>query len=309
MESIDIKKCDVFSYGEIDLDINEIVDHFPLPERSSYVQNTKLNVGGAAANTSVWLSNWDKRVCLAGHVIGNDENGRKVIEFLKKYPNIDVQYMTPIDNEKTPVVRSLIDDHREHAFIVYWPKPIKVTKLTEAMLKGSRILNLDMTGPYAPRLEAAVLARKLGIPIIINDLMDSELEICELVNIIVLSAAQLRKIYMSKDPHQIAFELHMKAGASVFVTDSDKEVFGVDADGRTHSITPYKCPVIDGTGAGDAFKAGVIYGRLNGWTFSQIMTWASAAGSLAVQNIGATATTASIEEVRKIYLTLLKNES
>ena len=46
--------------------------------------------------------------------------------------------------------------------------------------------------------------------------------------------------------------------------------------------------VVDGTGAGDAFAGGVIYGRLAGWPLVDAARLANAAGALATTAVGAT---------------------
>ena len=45
-------------------------------------------------------------------------------------------------------------------------------------------------------------------------------------------------------------------------------------------VRPPQMEVVDATGAGDAFKAGVIYGLWRGWELEQAMGWGVAAGSL-----------------------------
>jgi sugar/nucleoside kinase (ribokinase family) len=44
---------------------------------------------------------------------------------------------------------------------------------------------------------------------------------------------------------------------------------------------------VDGTGAGDAFTAGFLYGRLAGWPTERCARFANAAGALATTAIGA----------------------
>jgi sugar/nucleoside kinase (ribokinase family) len=55
---------------------------------------------------------------------------------------------------------------------------------------------------------------------------------------------------------------------------------------------------IDGTGAGDAFAAGMLYGRLAGWPVDRSAAFANAAGALAATAVGA------VEGVRGLTETL-----
>ena len=45
---------------------------------------------------------------------------------------------------------------------------------------------------------------------------------------------------------------------------------------------------VDGTGSGDAFAAGLLYGKLAGWPFERAARFANAVGALATTAVGAT---------------------
>jgi sugar/nucleoside kinase (ribokinase family) len=59
-------------------------------------------------------------------------------------------------------------------------------------------------------------------------------------------------------------------------------------DGFEAHIEAPAAHVVDGTGAGDAFAAGILYGRLAGWTFEPSVRLGCAAGALATTALGAT---------------------
>jgi len=53
---------------------------------------------------------------------------------------------------------------------------------------------------------------------------------------------------------------------------------------------------VDGTGAGDAFVAGLLYGKLAGWPLDRAARLANAAGALATTAVGATEGVRGLEE-------------
>ena len=53
-------------------------------------------------------------------------------------------------------------------------------------------------------------------------------------------------------------------------------------------IPSFQTPVLDTTGAGDNFMAGLIHGILSGWDLADSVTYANAAGARAVSRLGAT---------------------
>jgi len=76
---------------------------------------------------------------------------------------------------------------------------------------------------------------------------------------------------------------------------------GLVAGSQSHEVRaypPYPCPqLVDSTGAGDMFRAGMLYGLENGWEIPQCLQFASAAGCLKCQYLGATTHVPSVEEI------------
>ncbi len=62
---------------------------------------------------------------------------------------------------------------------------------------------------------------------------------------------------------------------------------------------PYPSPVVvDTTGAGDMFRAGMLFGLDQNWSHSECLQFASAAGCLKCRAFGATTEVPSVEEVQ-----------
>jgi sugar/nucleoside kinase (ribokinase family) len=57
---------------------------------------------------------------------------------------------------------------------------------------------------------------------------------------------------------------------------------------------------IDATGAGDAFRAGLLYGLLRGFDLPRCLCWGVAAGSLKVKNLGAATTLPDFREIETL---------
>jgi sugar/nucleoside kinase (ribokinase family) len=60
----------------------------------------------------------------------------------------------------------------------------------------------------------------------------------------------------------------------------------------------FAVPVVDPSGAGDAFDAGYIYGLLKGWPLARTLTFASAIGASACMKLGTTPGVFTAEEAR-----------
>lgn len=66
------------------------------------------------------------------------------------------------------------------------------------------------------------------------------------------------------------------------------------------TIPAFSCKVVDTTGAGDNFMAGLIHGILQGWDLKYSVLYANAAGALAVTRLGAASDKAYIEPIKEI---------
>jgi sugar/nucleoside kinase (ribokinase family) len=86
----------------------------------------------------------------------------------------------------------------------------------------------------------------------------------------------------------------------VVTTDGPQTVHALDAGGRGFLIQPPAVATVDATGAGDAFRAGLLYGLVQGFDLPQSLRWAVACGSLKVQNLGAATTLPDFREIESL---------
>jgi len=69
----------------------------------------------------------------------------------------------------------------------------------------------------------------------------------------------------------------------MITTDGNRKIIALHKDGAFYSLLPPKVQPTDATGAGDSFRAGMIYGHLKGWPLACSLKWAAAVGVLQVQ--------------------------
>ena len=74
---------------------------------------------------------------------------------------------------------------------------------------------------------------------------------------------------------------------------------GTDFEGK---VAAHPVDAVDGTGSGDAFAAGLLYGKLAGWPFEQAVRFASAVGALATTAVGASEGVRGLEETLALVL-------
>jgi sugar/nucleoside kinase (ribokinase family) len=273
---------DVFCYGELGVDNIIHVPHTPTPESAAFPTSDSYRVGGAAANTAVWLSGWGVHAALAGNAIGYDDHGRRLLSWLRDFPSLDLRYLEQQPEVVTPFCRIMVTPDAERAILVYWYPRTPKTPLSREMLGKARFLALDLYGGDE-RLAAARLAREAGTPTVVVDVVSPDHPVLRFTSIAMNSAAYVRERFPGADVQRHARALQAVSGGIIVTTDGARPVHVLKADGTTFSISPPAVEAVDATGAGDVFRAGLIYGLLRGWSMERSACWATAAGSLSVQ--------------------------
>jgi sugar/nucleoside kinase (ribokinase family) len=105
--------------------------------------------------------------------------------------------------------------------------------------------------------------------------------------------------------HQHAHRLQAINHGIVITTDGGDEVYAIDKDGSAFSAQPPKVEVVDATGAGDAFRAGLLYGLDKGFSLADSVCWGMATGSLKVGTIGAATTLPAFGEIEALAQSLI----
>ena len=294
----------ILCYGEIDLDIYLALDRLPTLNHAADASDEFDNVGGAAANSALWLANWGVSTRLAGHDLGDDAAGDAVRAVFAAHPTLDTRFVANHPEYRTPRCQCLVTPDGERSFIIHWLDELRMTAPSAALFDGIKWVNLDMSGPLEPRLEAAKTAAALGIPVLINDIYKVDHPLLPLVDVLVLSASIARSRLADTDPLELASRLQQAGDCDVIITDSGADIAILPRAGEQSRLSPPAVRALDTTGAGDIFKAGLVYGLLEGLPLSEATRWGAAAGSLMCQFAGTTKTLAPLSALRDLLDTM-----
>ncbi len=298
-----MEKLDVFCYGEVGIDNIIQVDQLPNPERAAFPSGDSYHIGGAAANTAVWLAQFGFSVGLAGNHIGTDPYGQELWQRLGAHPNLELEFLTRDPSVSTPFCRALVTPDAERSFLIFGYLQAPKTPFNKAMLHGARYLALDLYGGRE-RLDAARLAHAAGAQITVGDVIDPDHAILPLISIVTNSAAYIRETRPGADVREHAQALRTVSHGIVITTDGANPIFVVDQDRTTFSVKPPSVTAVDATGAGDAFRAGLLAGLLRGKSLETSVCWGAAAGALSVLQLGAASTVPVLEDVAALAQTL-----
>jgi len=291
--------CEVLCYGEIGIDNIIQADGLPSPEYAVFPTSDSYHGGGAASNTAIWLANLDVNVKLTGNQIGQDTYGDLILEGLRQHPKIHLSLVEQREGVMTPFTRAIVTPDGERSFLIFWyPQAPKVT-LTEEMLEGVRYLALDLYGG-PERFGTAKLAFEAGVSTAIGDVIWPDHPALPFTSIATNSGPYIRENFPGVDVRQHARKLQAISGGIVIITDGPEIVYAIDRQGNGFTIQPPAVNAIDATGAGDAFRAGLLYGFLRGFDLPRSLCWGVAAGSLKVKNLGAATTLPDFREIEAL---------
>jgi sugar/nucleoside kinase (ribokinase family) len=298
-----MSSSEVFCYGEIGVDNIIQADGLPSPENAVFPKSDSYHLGGAAANTAVWLAALGVNVKLSGNVIGQDVYGDMIVEKLMRYPIIDRSLVEQRQGVTTPFTRAVVTPDGERSFLIFWYPQAPKVLLTKEMLDGARFLALDLYGGQE-RLAAAQLGFEAGLSTAIGDVIWPEHPALPFTSIATNSGPFIRQNFPGVDVRQHARRLQSISKGIVITTDGPNQVHAIDAQGRGFTIDPPVVAAVDATGAGDAFRSGLLYGLSRGPDLPQSLCWAVASGSLKVRSLGAATTMPDIKEIEALAKSL-----
>jgi sugar/nucleoside kinase (ribokinase family) len=269
-----------------------------VPERGSLalIEGAALRAGGCALNTATSLARLGVGVTLAG-VVGTDLFGDFLVETISAR-NLDSRIVrTGQHPTSTSVV--LVTSDGERTFL---HSPGANAALTEdtfdiGTLAGARALHLGgallmpgLDGPPAARLLARLHAR--GVRTSVDTAFDASgrwdriVPLLPHTDLATVGWAEGRAITGERDPSRIADVLHRHGCAEVVVKmGADGSYLSGSQERGHHAALPVVA--VDGTGAGDAFAAGLLYGWVAGWPAADTVRLATATGAMAVTAVGA----------------------
>ena len=272
-------RFDALCYGTISFDNIVRVPYLPSPQRDTQVIREIDHPGGEAVNVGVMLATWGNEVALIGNVVGEDDYGLQLISELHKHPGVDLRYVSRVPGTRTPYRRVLVTPDGERSVLGFWFDDTPKVPLTPEIVKRARLLSVDVYGKEE-RNRAALMARDNGRPVVAADVVWLDHPMLTCSGIIVNSLDYTLATFPGIDLRAHMWQLHSVNGIAVITTLGRDGSIGVTADGQFIESPSFPVAVVDTSLAGEVFKAGIIYGYLQGWPLDQMMRFANAAAGL-----------------------------
>lgn len=303
-----MKRFDVLTIGlqVIDLMIPGMDGHI-LDREMTLLDHAELTLGGDALNQAIVLSQLGARTALMG-AAGVDRLGDVLLQQLSRYPlsvfdrRIDVP---------TAICVVLIDEAHERHFL-FQPGQnlaLRYEDLDEAVIRDSAFVSVG--GAMAlPELDGEGLLKLFTLAHASGARTALDMRVSEREYDHALLEACFRKtdyflpsereaVWLTGEtgsPEKMAQALH-KMGAANCVIKLGALGCYVSADGIEAHIPAFPCRCVDTTGAGDTFVGSLLYTKSQGWDTLASAKFACAAGSVAVEHVGANTAIRSKDQV------------
>lgn len=275
--------------------------HVPAAGQLLATEDFLLDSGGCAANTAVCLTKLGVEAAVVGKV-GDDVFGTFVEQDLhrKGIKAAAIQRSVQYGTSKTVILTVAGEDRRFiHTFGAN--ADFSVQDIDRTMLSQARVFYL---GGYLalPNLVQGELAELLrfahqhGVMTMLDVVVsadavglysDALADLLPHVDIFTPNDEEAQILTGETEPQRQAQRFLDAGCGNVVITMGEQGSLLMNARQRVEAPA-FPVEVVDGSGAGDAFAAGLIYGLLQGWDWSETLQFASAIGASACMQLGCT---------------------
>ena len=290
---------DVVGFGESSIDYVYVLPALPAPRVSKLRVSAQFSsCGGQVATAMTACAALGLRASYLGP-LGNDDNGQRVLAELRA-EGVDVS--RAIVREAASRYAVILVDKRTGDRCVIWDRDprlhVDAAEMPEHLFAGARVLHVDGVDEEAS-IAAASRGRSLGL-IVTSDIDTVAARTAELV------AAVTIPIFAEHVPAQLTGEtniesalraLRLRHDGLLMVTLGERGSAALDGD-RFYEVPAPQVKTVDTTGAGDVFRAAVIYGLLERWTTEELLRFANNAAALSCTRRGAMAAVPRLADVR-----------
>ncbi len=286
------------------------VAEVPPPGELRLIDEMGLYVGGCAANTASGLARLGVRVGILGKV-GADPLGDFLVRAVGAQ-GVDTCALIVSPEASTSSSMALVGPSGERAFLHTFGGngALRRSEIDLSATGPARILHIGGAGLLPaldgePLAEVCAEARSLGMTVTLDTAWnplgrwEQAKAALRYVDYFLPSREEAGHIFGVTDPAGIV-RAARAAGARAVVVKLGADGCYVDADGDPVTLPALKGPVVDTTGAGDAFCAGFLAGLSQGRDAVACARMGTATGCLAVSRVGAVSGIGSLAQTLEV---------
>ncbi len=299
---------DVVTLGHALVDIRFIVDRFVGPDEETAIIKQTRSVGGSAANVAIDVSRLGGSAATIIKV-GLDGFGRLIIDELMR-EKVDVSGVKVCLGD-TGFTVVIID--REGRVKMYGFKgaaeKLEPDDVDERIISRGKYLHIASLR-LDTSLKGAKIAKKRGLIVSwdpgrrqAQHGLEYYRELLRLTDVVLVNRLEA-KYLTGREDYREAARIIAEMGPSIVVVKRGGDgVYVYDAGNKEEIDLPaFKVPrVVDTTGAGDAFAAGLLLGLSRGYNLRKAVVYANAVAALKIMHLGSHHVPSHEEVIRFIW--------
>jgi ribokinase len=273
--------------GSLNVDHTVRVERFPEVGETLTASSFVSGLGGKGFNQAVTASRMGVDVVMVG-CVGADADGDQLLRTLND-EGVDAGFVRRTAARSTGRAHITVDDSGHNSIVVV-PGANAEARFPSAALEGADVLLAQLECPLEVVTVAMAAARACGVVTMLNSAPAQALtnEFLGFVDYLIANEKEA-DLLGRVSYHGVAVITAGERGALVLVPGHD-----------SRRIPALRVPVVDTTGAGDAFCGGFAATLANGGRLVDALRRASAAGAHAVTREGAFASLPSATDVDRL---------
>jgi sugar/nucleoside kinase (ribokinase family) len=281
--------------------IHQLKGKYPVPNMYQEIQNTFVMPGGEAANCAIVLKNLGLSVRLDGSFFGEKTEG-PLIQYFRGH-DIDCSNMQKeagfegwqdivlCDGESRTVfgwyVQNLFNGKR------LWTLP------SEESIRECKCVDLNPFFGAESELVAKLCIKHNRDYITIDCKSDNM--IAQNARVVICSQEFLDRDYPGIEYIKLLEQYKAECKGLVIFTFGSQDILYLTKElDHYETFTPFRVPVADTLGAGDTFRAGVVYGILKAYAPKEIIRFAAAGAGVVCTRFPSVQNPPKLEEIREL---------
>lgn len=310
-----LKRKPITIMGVFAVDLAFRTKHLPVWGETVLGSDFRLGPGGKGSNQAVAAARLGGKVQFITK-IGQDMFGEIAIRTYSE-EGVDTRFLFRTPHLPTGAASIIIDDTRGENAIVVIPgaaNALTCSEVDEAreQISASATFMTQLELPLPIVEHGLKLARRLGVPTILNpaparELPDSLFELCDYMTPNESEAEALTGIAVStlEQAERAADVLLARGVQNVVLTLGARGAFVKNASVTKHIIVFDAGPVVETTGAGDAFNAGLAIGIAEGKNLIDAVGFGCAVAAICVTRHGTAPSMPKRDEVEALISSVL----
>ena len=283
--------------------------HMPIFGETLFGSDFDMGPGGKGSNQAVGVARLGAQSYFAG-IIGDDKLSEIATE-LYRCEGVHTDYLEKTALSPTGVGIIILNHEGENGIIL----DMGANNLMDAewvdgvepQIARSAVVMAVTEVPVVAAMRAMSLGKRHGVRTILNPAPASKLDDSTLQYIDCLTPNETElRILMGLAPDDptptvdLAHELRRRGAGTLIVTRGDRGALALSNDGM-EEVPGVRVDVVDTTGAGDAFNAGLAIALAEGKSLIDAVKYANCAGAIACTKLGVIPSLGTREAVDRLY--------